>query len=134
MNIDGPCSKTFACEGMDMSKKIMVVDDDPNIVDYLVEVFEDNGYTTCTATNGLEAFEVLTSEKPDLITLDLEMPEEWGPRFYRKMSKESAFKDTPVIVVSGLSGIHHAIKNAVATIKKPFEPKEIIQIVKETIG
>lgn len=134
MNAGGLCSKTFGREGMDMAKKIMVVDDDPNIVDYLVEVFEDNGYTTCTATNGLEAFEVLTSEKPDLITLDLEMPEEWGPRFYRKMSKENEFKDTPVIVVSGLSGIHHAIKNAVATIKKPFEPKEIIRVVEETIG
>lgn len=117
-----------------MAKKIMVVDDDRNIVDYLVEIFEDNGYTTCTATDGLEAFEVLQREKPDLITLDLEMPEEWGPRFYRKMSKEQDFKDTPVIVVSGLSGIHHAIKNAVATIKKPFEPQEIIGIVKETIG
>lgn len=117
-----------------MAKKIMVVDDDPNIVDYLVEVFNDNGYQTCTATDGVEAFDVLKRENPDLITLDLEMPEEWGPRFYRKMTKEDQYKDVPVIVVSGLSGIHHAIKNAVATIKKPFEPAEIIDIVKQTIG
>jgi DNA-binding NtrC family response regulator len=77
---------------------------------------------------------VLEREKPDLVTLDLEMPNEWGPRFYRKMTKEPAFKDTPVIVISGLSGIHLAIRNAVASLKKPFDPNKLLEIIRQTLG
>ena len=117
-----------------MAKKILVVDDDPVIVKYLVKIFNDNGYETCTAADGLEAMDQLKSENPALITLDLEMHEEWGPRFYRKFSKEPDHKDTPVIVVTGLSAGQYAIKNAVATLSKPFDPDELMGIVKKTIG
>lgn len=117
-----------------MAKKIMVVDDDPNIVEYLVTVFNDNGYETCSASDGSNALEVVEAERPDLITLDLEMPNEWGPRFYRKLSQLPEFKKTPVIVISGLSGIHHAIKNAVATVNKPFDPDKVVGIVREALG
>ncbi len=117
-----------------MPKKIMVVDDDPYIVDYLVSVFEDHGYHTCRASDGVSAYDVAIEEKPDLITLDLEMPNEWGPRFYRRLTQEDQFSGLPVIVISGLSGIHLAIKRAVATIKKPFDPSEVIEIVRDTIG
>lgn len=117
-----------------MSKKIMIVDDDKNIVDYLETIFKDNGYETVSAYDGDEALKLLADEKPDLVTLDLEMPKEWGPRFYRKMTQMPGCKDTPVIVISGLSGIHLAIKKAVATINKPFNPDEVIAIVRETIG
>lgn len=116
-----------------MPKKIMVVDDDPDIVDYLVNVFEDHGYETCRASDGISAFEVAQAEKPDLITLDIEMPHEWGPRFYRRLTNEEEFSDIPVIVISGLSGIHLAIRRAVATIKKPFDPTDVIQIVREAL-
>ncbi len=116
-----------------MPKKIMVIDDEA-IVDYLVSVFEDNGYATCRAQDGATAYEVALTEKPDLVTLDLEMPNEWGPRFYRKLTPTDDFVDLPVIVISGLSGIHLAIRRAVATIKKPFDPAEVIQIVRDTIG
>jgi CheY-like chemotaxis protein len=117
-----------------MSKKIMVVDDDQNIVDYLVTLFEDNGYETCSASDGVEALVVMKDELPDLVTLDLEMPDEWGPRFYRKFNQDPELADTPVIVISGLSGIHLAIRKAVATVSKPFDPDQVIQIVQETIG
>lgn len=117
-----------------MAKKILVVDDDPVIVKYLVNVFEDNGYETCSAGTGTEAYEVLEREKPDLITLDLEMPEEWGTRFFRKFTKQKEYKDLPVIVISGLSGRQHAIKNVVATLSKPFDPDKVIALVRKTIG
>ena len=60
-----------------MAKKIMVVDDDPVVVKYLVNLFQDNGYETCAAEDGTVAFDMLENEKPDLITLDLEMKKEW---------------------------------------------------------
>ncbi len=116
-----------------MAKKILVIDDDPIIVKYLVSLFQDNGYETCCAGGGVEGFDVLLQEHPDLITLDLEMPDEWGPRFYRRLGRDPELKNTPVIVVSGLAG-RHAIKNAVAFVSKPFDPDKLIGIVRGTLG
>lgn len=116
-----------------MAHKIMIVDDDPYIVKYMVDILTDNGYSTCSASDGSDALEVLKREKPDLVTLDLEMPNEWGPRFYRKMSKDEEFKKLPVIVISGLSGIHLAIPGAVASFKKPFDPNKLLETIRETL-
>jgi len=112
-----------------MAKKIMVVDDDRHIVNYLVTLFSDNGYETCSASNGAEALEVVQKERPDLITLDLEMPEDAGPKFYRNLTRLDDLKETPVIVVSGLSGPHRAIKKAAAVVSKPFDPEQVVATV-----
>lgn len=114
-------------------KKILIVDDDPNIIDYLTTLFEDNGYSTFSAHDVKEGLEIAKREVPDLITLDLEMPEEWGPRFYRKMCQEKLLKNIPVIVISGLSGGDHAIGKAVAYLSKPFDREKLLKIVKETL-
>ena len=117
-----------------MAKKIMIIDDDPHVVTYLTDLFDDNGYETCSASGGSEAMEVLAEEKPDLITLDLEMPEEWGPRLYRKITQEKEFKNIPVIVISGLTGSQYAIQKAVASLMKPFDKDELLEIVKDTLA
>ena len=116
-----------------MPKKIMIIDDDPTVVRYLQAIFSDNGYATCAAFSSSEALELVRQEKPDLITLDLQMPDEWGPRFYRKLRKQKDLRDIPVIVISGIDG-DHAIKDAIAFIAKPFDPEKLIGIVKNTIG
>ena len=116
-----------------MPKKILIIDDDPVIVKYLKAVFSDNGYATCSAGSSMEGLEVVKEEKPDLICLDLQMPGDWGPRFYRKLRKNKEVKDTPVIVVSGIDG-DHAIKDAVAFVRKPFDSEKLVGIVKNTIG
>lgn len=116
-----------------MPKKILIIDDDPVVVKYLEAVFSDNGYETCTATSTMEGLDVVKKETPDLITLDLQMPGEWGPRFYRKLRKDRYLRDIPVIVISGIDG-DHAIKDAIAFVKKPFDPEKLVGIVKNTIG
>lgn len=116
-----------------MPKKILIIDDDPVVVKYLQAVFSDNGYATCSATSSMEGLEVVRREKPDLITLDIQMPGEWGPRFYRKLRQDKELKNTPVIVISGIDG-DHAIKDAITFIKKPFDPEKLVGIVKNTIG
>lgn len=117
-----------------MAHKILIIDDDPYIVKYLEDILQDDGYETRAANNVEEGLKLMKEEKPDLITLDLEMPNEWGPKFYRKMVQDAEYKGTPVIVVSGLSGIHLAIKNAVASFKKPFNPQELLACIKETLS
>jgi len=116
-----------------MAKKILIIDDDHVIVDYLQRLFTDNGYETFAAYDGLEANKVVKEIKPDLITLDLEMPKEWGPRFYRKLVQQKELKDTPVIVITGTSGGDHAIRKAVAYFTKPFEPDELMKAVEAHI-
>lgn len=117
-----------------MKKKILVVDDDPNILDYLESLFKDNGYDVVAARDAKEGLEIAKKDVPDLITLDIEMPGDWGPRFYRQMIQEKALKNVPVIVISGLSGNAYAIPKAIASLKKPFDREELLGIVKEAIG
>ncbi len=115
-----------------MTKKIMIVDDDQTITKYLDILFKDNGYETCIAEDGKDALELYKAENPDLITLDLEMPEEWGPRFFRKVSKIKGF-NTPVIVISGLSSMKYSIPRAAAIFGKPFNPEDVLSKVQEIL-
>lgn len=117
-----------------MAKKILVIDDEPHVVKYLTTFLEDSGYETCSAANGEEGMKVLESEKPDLITLDLQMPGDTGTRFYRNMSKSKEFKDVPVIVVSGIPGRHLAVKKPVAVFEKPIDRDELLETIRSTIG
>lgn len=117
-----------------MAKTIMIVDDDPVVIKYLENIFRDNGYETVAASSGSEGEALLKGITPDLITLDLQMPEEWGPRFYRKLTKNKELKDIPVIVISGLTGIKYSIPKAAGHISKPFEPDQLLKLVRETLG
>ena len=115
-------------------KKILIVDDEPDLVEGLQAFLEDNGYETCSASNGKEALKVLKSEKPDLVTLDLAMPEDTGTRFYRNITKDKEFKDTPVIVISGLAGRHLAASHAFAVFEKPVNQEKLLAKIREAIG
>jgi CheY-like chemotaxis protein len=57
-----------------MPKKILIIDDDPVVVKYMMAVFSDNGYATCSASSSMEGLDVVKTEKPDLICLDIQMP------------------------------------------------------------
>lgn len=117
-----------------MAKKILIVEDDPATVDYLTRLFRDNGYDVCSATDGVEALEVMRTERPDMVTLDLEMPKEWGTRFYRKYKKDETLKDTPVLIISAMPSRHLSVRGAVGYLHKPFEAEAVLRIVGETIG
>jgi CheY-like chemotaxis protein len=120
-------------EGGQVAKKILIVDDDAVVVKYLKTLLEDHGYDTCTAADSKEGLAVVRKEKPDLITLDLEMPGEWGPRFYRKLRQDKLLRDIPIVVISGIDG-DHAVKDAVAFLAKPFDSDKLLGIIKKTIG
>ena len=117
-----------------MPKRILVIDDDPHTVKYLVTLFQDHGYGTLSAADGKEGAEILKEEIPDLITLDLDMSKEWGPKFYRRLMKDDRLKDIPVIVISGMPRAELAIKKAMATFRKPFDRDELMATIREVIG
>ena len=117
-----------------MSKKILIVDDEQDIRIYLDTLFKKEGYETVIAEDGVIGLEVLKKENPDLITLDLQMPNNTGTDFYRKMHRDKNFSNTPVIIISGLAGRHVALKKPVDLFYKPIDPEKLLEAVKSAIG
>ena len=118
-----------------MSKKtILTVDDDPNIRDYLEAVFTDHGYEVVTAENGDKAMELLATMRPDLITLDVEMPDKTGPWVSRAIQKNSALSTIPIVVITGHSELQYIIPKAAAFLAKPFEADEVVRVVRGILG
>jgi DNA-binding response OmpR family regulator len=122
-------------------KKILVVDDEPDIVEGFTTFFEDNGYATISAHNGRDAFALAQSDKPDLITLDITMSEESGMRALRNLQDTEATSSIPIIIVTGVSPdlkqfIDRArkLKFPAAFMEKPVDNSELLAKVKELIG
>lgn len=83
------------------NKRILVVDDEEDVRDYLKTALEDDGFEVETANDGLEALEAVRRNPPDLISLDLVMPRHSGAKFYRELQKDKALHKIPVLVVTG---------------------------------
>ena len=84
-------------------KTILVVDDEQDVRSYLAAVLGDAGYETVTAANGQEAMEKVKAGAPDLISLDVTMPEKTGVRFYREMREDEALGKIPIVIVTGVT-------------------------------
>jgi CheY-like chemotaxis protein len=86
------------------AKRILIVDDEPDVVSYLEMLLRDHGYETRSAANGQEALDLVRRERPDLITLDVSMPEASGTRFYREIKADPALAGIPVVIVTAVTG------------------------------
>ena len=117
-----------------MSKKILVIDDEADVRKYLVAVLQKHGFETSTATNGREGLEIAKEFMPDVVILDLMMPNQSGTDFYRNLTKSKTLSHIPVIVVSGLPGRHLAVKKPVAVFDKPIVPADFIAAVNKALG
>jgi len=128
-------------------KTVLIVDDEPDIVNYLEMILQDNGYETLTAANGNEALELVKKEKPALVTLDISMPEASGTRFYKEVRTDPELKDIPVFIVTavtGLGGDETAYERFISSRRlvpppegffhKPIDREEFIQAVKDELG
>ena len=80
------------------------------------------------------SFEITEKEHPDLVILDLQMPDQSGTDFYRKLTKHKDLHTTPIIVVSGLAGRHLAVRQPVAVFDKPIDPEEFGATVDRALG
>jgi CheY-like chemotaxis protein len=117
-----------------MAKKILVVDDEQDIIAFLSTLLEDNGYSVRSASNGVEALELVKEDQPDLILLDLQMPEETGTGLYRKLRDKKEFRDIPVIIVSGLAGRNVAVSKSVVVLDKPLDQERILAEVEKVFA
>jgi len=86
-----------------MGKKVLVVDDDPDVRLFSTTVLEENGYLPLEAENGEEGLRMIKSEKPDLVILDVLMPRQSGIRLFRQLKIDAALKDVKVLILSGIA-------------------------------
>lgn len=118
-----------------MKTKILIVDDEVDVLDLMRELFESRGYLPLTATNGVEALKVVREEEPDMVITDIRMPDMDGMQLLEILS--NSYSNIPVIMVTA----HGTIETAVEAIKmgakdyilKPLRLDEILAKV-ETIA
>lgn len=119
-------------------KRILIVDDEEDIRTYLSTLLGDQGFQTLQAGDGEEAMRKLQTELPDMITLDISMPEKSGIKFFRELKTDDRWKHIPVIIVTGVSedfrnfiSSRHQIPAPEGFVSKPISPEEILNLVRK---
>jgi len=118
-------------------KRILVVDDEPDARTFLTTVLEDNGYETQEVADGEEAVRAIEENPPDLITLDITMPEKSGVSVYRRVKESDNYKHIPVIIVTtegrDVDKERGLRLGADRYLIKPFEPVKLQQFVQDLL-
>jgi DNA-binding response OmpR family regulator len=122
--------------GSAKSPVALVVDDDQNIARVLTQMLRKRGFAVAAAFNGLEAIEAIKKRKPDVMLLDLKMPEMDGYQVIQKVKTTEEWKDIPIVVMTA----HHidseridVLKLAATQLSKPLQPEDIVNRVEELV-
>ncbi len=120
-------------------RTIVCVEDEPEMIDLVKLILGRKGFDLVGAVGGREGIEAVRRLKPDLVLLDLMMPDMDGWEVYQQMKADDALKDIPVIVVTAKAqsidkvlGLHIAKVDDYVT--KPFGPQELLQSVNKVLG
>lgn len=126
-----------------MSKRILIVDDDPDLVEAVSMLLEAEGMTPIAAYGGIEGLEKAKSESPDLIVLDVMMPDKDGYAVAKELAADDKLSDIPVImltaVVDHIGDTHYSHasgKDLVADdyFQKPVDPEALVVRIGELVG
>jgi len=117
---------------------ILIVDDQPSSIRYLSMVLKTEGYSVRIAVSGQAALDTIKSKLPDLILLDISMPDMDGFELCQRLKTSEHFKEIPVIFLSGLEKVADKVKGfqvgGIDYITKPFAPEEILARVKTQLS
>ena len=136
-----------------MARKILVIDDEPDALTYIETVLADNGYEAITTTSAIDTLQIAKKEKPDLILLDLIMPQKSGISLFRELKTDPELKGIPVVVVSGVSQVTGAdfrdfsfklsspsqeggqttYVRPEGFVEKPVDPTELVRVINEVL-
>jgi DNA-binding response OmpR family regulator len=121
-----------------MSQKILVADDEPNIVISLEYLLKREGYAVVIARDGHEALEAIAREKPDLVLLDVMMPKKTGFEVCQAVRASDDLQATKILMLTAKGRDMDVAKGvamgADAYITKPFSTRELVQKVAEMLG
>jgi DNA-binding response OmpR family regulator len=116
-----------------MAPKVLIVDDDPDLVEMLQVILTGAGYTTLTAFTGTEALRTARKSTPDLVILDLLLPELNGFIVCEQLRQHRATSSVPIIMITGVPGEFPRLAGievgADAYVRKPFEVQEMVSRV-----
>ena len=127
------------------SNRVLVVDDDPDVVVYLTSFLEDNGYETRGASDSARAIAVLDGFHPDAILLDVLMPGRSGLDLLVTLRRDPRWCNICMVLVTGLDqilqddcqsylGSRHGIRGPDALLAKPVDPKVLLAILRKLEG
>ena len=118
-----------------MSKKILIVDDEPEMVSLLSQFLGNAGYQIRTAADGQEALEKVSEASPDLLLMDIMLPKVDGWLVCQKLKADEKFKKIPIILISGIlagdSSADPSVEKCDYLMAKPFEMQNLLTKVRE---
>ena len=126
-----------------MAKKILIVDDDPDLVEAVSTILESKGYAVAKAYGGVEGLKKAETEKPDLIVLDVMMPDKDGYEVCKELKADDAYRSIPILlltaVVSNIPTSKYTQQMGKETeaddyVDKPVEPEELVKRVEALIA
>ena len=122
---------------MEGKARILVADDEEPVVRIVATNLELEGYEVIPAYDGAEAWRKIKEEKPDLVILDIMMPEMDGWEVLEKIRSDPELRDTPVIMLTALAQAHDIAKSwevgADSHLVKPFDPLELVTMVRRLL-
>ena len=121
------------------AKRVVCIEDEPEMIDLVRLILGRKGFEVIGANGGVEGLDAVRREKPDLVLLDLMMPDMDGWEVYQQIKADPALRDIPVVVVTAKAqsidkvlGLHIAKVDDYVT--KPFGPQELLQSVEKVLG
>ncbi|OGO68765.1 MAG: two-component system response regulator [Chloroflexi bacterium RBG_19FT_COMBO_62_14] len=121
------------------AKRVVCIEDEPEMIDLVRLILGRKGFNVIGANGGVEGLEAVRRERPDLVLLDLMMPDMDGWEVYQQIKADSELREIPVIVVTAKAqsidkvlGLH--IAKVDDYISKPFGPQELLESVEKILG
>ncbi|MFA9402983.1 MAG: response regulator transcription factor [Anaerolineales bacterium] len=121
------------------AKRVVCIEDEPEMIDLVRLILGRKGFDVIGANGGIEGLETVQRERPDLVLLDLMMPDMDGWEVYQQMKADDDLRNIPVVVVTAKAqsidkvlGLHIAKVDDYIT--KPFGPQELLESVEKLIG
>ena len=121
------------------AKRVVCIEDEPEMIDLVRLILGRKGFEVIGANGGVEGLEAVRREKPDLVLLDLMMPDMDGWEVYQQIKADEALRHIPVVVVTAKAqsidkvlGLHIAMVDDYIT--KPFGPQELLESIAKILG